>query len=124
MQKVFKNVKIFTVCKPEIGSGHLIRSLLIKNALENFVKDVKIYGEFVKVPSHINNIEHIEFKNLNKFDFKNDDFIIIDTYIGRNYFNNLNVKKFIMHDLGINDDINNAIKIDMNFTSDKEIDRS
>lgn len=122
MQKVFKNVKIFTVCKPEIGSGHLIRSLLIKDALKESAEDVKIYGEFVKVPTHIKNIENFEFKNLNEFDFTNDDFIIIDTYIGRSYFNDLNVKKFLMHDSGINDKISDSIKIDMNFTSDNTID--
>ncbi len=121
MQKAFNQVKIFTVCKPEIGSGHLIRSLLIKDALSSLVNKIDIYGEFEKVPSHIEDINNIEFEQLNNFDFSNDDFVIIDTYIKRDLFNYIDVKKFLIHDAGVEIPLVNATKIDFNLTSDSSI---
>ncbi len=122
MQKLFNSVKIFTVCKPEIGSGHLIRSLLIKDALKPLVENVSILGEFDNVPKHITNIQNINFKDLSGFDFANDDFIIIDTYIGRKYFNEIDIKKFLIHDSGVDENIVESIKIDFNLTSDEQLD--
>ena len=121
MQKLFNSVKIFTVCKPEIGSGHLIRSLLIKDALNSLVDNIDILGEFNNVPKHITDIKDIDFNNLNDLNFKNDDFIIIDTYIGRKYFNEINVKKFLIHDLGVDENIIESIKIDFNLTNDEQL---
>tara|TARA_B100000214_G_C23965650_1_gene627579 strand:- start:187 stop:1125 length:939 start_codon:yes stop_codon:yes gene_type:complete len=122
LQKLFNSVKIFTVCKPEIGSGHLIRSLLIKDALKPLVDNVSILGEFNNVPKHITNIQNINFKDLRDFDFSNDDFIIIDTYIGRKYFNEIDVKKFLIHDSGVDENIVESTKIDFNLTSDGQLD--
>lgn len=124
MQKPFNQVKIFTVCKPEIGSGHLIRSLLIKDALNSMANKIDIYGEFEKVPNHIKDINNIEFEQLNKFNFSNEDFIVIDTYIKRELFNSIDVKKFLIHDAGVDKPISNVIKIDFNLTSDSSIDKN
>ena len=94
---------------------------MIKDALNSLVDNIDILGEFNNVPKHITDIKDIDFNNLNDLNFKNDDFIIIDTYIGRKYFNEINVKKFLIHDLGVDENIIESTKIDFNLTNDEQL---
>ena len=117
------NIAAVTVSSPEIGMGHLTRSVQLLSLLDESIFNYEIIGENYSLPSWINNFKHtftklnnIDISSLNKFDI-----VIFDSYIHRDILENITSKIILIDDFNHLGSTKADIVIDYNYGSSEDL---
>ena len=117
------NVAAVTISGPEVGMGHLTRTVQLLSLLDEKVFNYEIIGENYSLPSWIDKFKHtftklkdIDIAYLNKFDL-----VIFDSYLHRDILENITTKTILIDDFNHLEDTNVDIIIDYNYGSSADL---
>jgi len=117
------NVAAVTVSGPDIGMGHLIRTIQLLSLLDKEKFKYEIVGENYSLPTWIHRFNHkftklrdIDISSLNKFDL-----VIFDSYLQRDILDNVSTKTLLIDDFNYLGDTKVDMILDYNYGSSSDL---